>query len=178
MVLFVGRFVYYKGVEVIVEAFKGIEADLVMVGSGALKEKLQTMVREYQLEDKVHFRSGLNDEELAAYFNACDIFVLPSVANTEAYGLVQLEAQACGKPVISTNLPTGVPFVNRHGETGLVVEPNDVQGLRKAIQQLVDDSELRVQLGKQAKKRMLAEFTDVEMTKKVYDIYCEILNKK
>jgi len=175
IVLFVGRFVYYKGVEVLIKSFKDIDATLLMVGNGILKDKLKSMVKDYKIDNKVFFYDSVGDDELVAYFHACDIFVLPSIANTEAYGLVQLEAQACGKPVISTNLATGVPFVNKDNETGLIVEPNDIEGMNKAIHTLVNDKELRIKLGEQAKNRMLAEFTDVRMTKKIYNIYCDIL---
>lgn len=177
LVLFVGRFVYYKGVEILIEAFRNIEANLIMIGRGELEEKLRKRVKDYKIEDKVYFYSDINDTKLAAYFNACDIFVLPSIAKTEAYGLVQLEAHACGKPVVSTDLPTGVPFVNLHNETGLVVEPNNSIALRKAIQTLVNDGDLREKLGKNAKRRMLKTFLDSQMAGKVYRLYCDILNK-
>lgn len=175
VVLFVGRLVYYKGVEYLVEAFKDIDAQLVMVGKGVLKEKLQDMVKSYCIEDKVSFYESVSDDELVAFYHGCDVFVLPSVASTEAYGLVQLEAMACGKPVISTNLPTGVPYVNQHGVTGLVVEPCNVKELAEAIDMLVNNKELRERFGRQAKERMLREFTDRSMVAKIVDIYQDIL---
>lgn len=178
IVLFVGRLVYYKGVEILIKAFKDIDAELIMIGKGPLKEKLYSMVAELGIGDKVHFFSNVSDKELAAYFNASDIFVLPSIANTEAYGLVQLEAQVCGKPVISTNLQTGVPFVNKDGETGLVVSPNDVSALKGSIQKLINDKSMRLILGQQAKKRMLENFTDEEMTRQIYNIYLDVINNK
>lgn len=176
IVLFVGRLVYYKGVEVLIEAFRKIDANLIMIGKGILEDKLKNMVHDYQMDEKVFFYTSVDDDMLTAYFHACDVFVLPSVASTEAYGLVQLEAQACGKPVISTNLPTGVPYVNQDTVTGLVVEPGNVEQLAQAIATLVDDGELRSILGQQAKKRMLAEFTDKKMTQRVVDVYSDVLN--
>jgi Glycosyltransferase len=177
IVLFVGRFVYYKGVDILIKASRNLDIDLIMIGKGPLLEDLQQMVLMYGIADKVHFYSNVNDDELVAYFLACDMFVLPSIANTEAYGLVQLEAHAAGKPVISTNLPTGVPFVNKHMETGLIVEPKDILGLKNAMKLLAEDSGLRQILGENAQKRMLKEFTDVKMVQRVYDIYFDILKK-
>ena len=174
VVLFVGRLVYYKGVDLLVEAFRGINANLIMVGKGVLEASLKKMVRDYGMENRVFFYDSVSDEELVAYFHAADIFVLPSVANTEAYGLVQLEAQACGKPVVSTNLPTGVPYVNQDGVTGLEVEPGDVAGLAQALSRMVEDRELREQLGHKAQARMLAEFTDAKMTERIVEVYREV----
>ena len=71
------------------------------------------------------FSDPSHDEELAALYRACHVFVLPSVTRQEAFGVVQLEAMAAGKPVVSTDLGTGVGWVNRHGETGYVVPPRD-----------------------------------------------------
>lgn len=178
LILFVGRFVYYKGVETLIKAFKDVDANLFMVGKGPLLEKLKSMANEFAIKDRVFFFDNVNDSELIAYFQACDIFVLPSVANTEAYGLVQLEAQACGKPVISTNLKTGVPYVNKHKVTGLIVEPNDSKTLADAIKKLVENENLRRKLGEQAYIRMINKFTSARMTEKILEVYKEILKLK
>lgn len=176
IVLFVGRLVYYKGVEYLVEAFKDINATLIMIGKGLLKDKLTNMVETYGMQDKVYFYENVDDDELIEFYHACDIFVLPSVMNTEAYGLVQLEAMACGKPVISTNLTTGVPYVNQNKKTGLVVEPRDIDGLHLALKTLAENKQLRDDLGSYAQKRMLSEFTDKVMVDKIERIYKSVLN--
>lgn len=153
--LFVGRLVYYKGVEVLLEAMRQVTGcELFLCGTGALEESLQKQAKGLP----VHFLGRLGDAALKAAFADCDVFVLPSVANSEAFGIVQQEAMVYGKPVINTALPTGVPYVSIHGETGLIVPPGDAKALAEAIQQLVDDPALRQLLGRNAAERVRTEY--------------------
>ena len=112
-------------------------------------------------------------EELSPYFHACDALVLPSVSET--FGLVQLEAMACGKPVINTDLPTGVPYVSLHGETGLTVPAGQVDPLAKAMRQMCDDSQMREEFGRNARRRFLDNFQRSQMAEKVLAVYREVL---
>lgn len=170
-VLFVGRLVYYKGLDILIDAFANTRnAELFIVGVGRLDKSLREKVESLEMSDKVHFIGRLSDDELKSAFSDCDFFVLPSVANTEAFGLVQLEAMVYGKPVINTALYTGVPSVSLDGVTGLTVKPGDVCELRSAIQRLVDDKELRKRLGEGAFNRV-RECYDIE--KMIEDIYVE-----
>ena len=73
--------------------------------------------------------------------------MLPSIARAEAFGAVLIEAMACGKPAVSTELGTGTSWVNRDGETGFVVPPADPAALAQAIRRLVEDGDLRARLG-------------------------------
>jgi len=173
LVLFVGRLIYYKGVEFLIEAFKDIPAQLVIVGSGPLDKKLKILVKNLGLSEKIHFVGKLLSKELISYYYASDIFVLPSVAATEALGLVQIEAMACGKPVISTNLSTGVPWVNQHEKTGLVVPPKDIIALSKAINILLGNKELRKNYGKNGKDRS-KKFSKELMVKKIISYYASL----
>lgn len=172
---FLGRLIYYKGVEYLVEAMQDVEGKLIIAGDGDLKADLLELVKKLSIEDRVEFVGTLSDEEVAAYYHACDVFVLPSIESSEAYGLVQLEAHACGKPVISTNLPTGVPFVNKDGYSGIVVPPKDVQALSEAINKMFKDEELRKRLGAQAKQRFHKEFTSEIMVDRILKLYEEVL---
>ncbi len=113
ILLFVGRLVPYKGVDVRLRALHGIEATTLLVGAGPLRAMLETQARELGLSG-VRFLGAVSDAELTALYHAADLFVLPSVTRAEAFGVVQLEAMACGVPVVSTNLPSGVPWVNQH----------------------------------------------------------------
>ncbi|MDH4140832.1 MAG: glycosyltransferase, partial [Coriobacteriia bacterium] len=159
IVLFVGRLVYYKGADVLVKAMERVDADLVLVGRGPLEGKLRESVVARGFDDRVSFLSPLPDDELVAWYHAADVFCLPSVARSEAFGLVQIEAHAAGTPVVSTDLTTGVPFANQDGVTGLIVPVDDVAELAKALDTLLGDDELRERLGRQAKERARRDFT-------------------
>ncbi len=174
IVLFVGRLVYYKGPEVLVRAMADVDADLVIIGRGPLKPELQALAASAGIASRVTFLDPVDDDELAAWYHAADIFCLPSVARSEAYGLVQLEAHASGTPTISTTLTTSVPFVNADGVTGLTVPPGDVSALAEALRALVDDESLRARLGAQARERARAEFSIDRMVDQTLQAYAEL----
>lgn len=154
-VLFAGRLVYYKGVDVLLRAFRQVRGcELFICGSGILEEELHEQAKGLD----VHFLGRVSDADLKAAFADCDIFVLPSVENSEAFGIVQQEAMVYGKPVINTSLPTGVPYVSIHGETGLTVPPKDADALAKAIQKLADSPELREKFGNRGAQRIREEY--------------------
>jgi glycosyltransferase involved in cell wall biosynthesis len=125
--------------------------------------------------DRVRFVGALEHDELVAHFHAADVLVLPSVTRNEAFGLVQLESHACGVPVVSTDLPSGVPFANQHGETGLVVRPGDPAELAAALSLLLEDGALRARLGRQARDRFLREFTLDTMISRMLSLYAEVV---
>lgn len=175
IVLFVGRLIYYKGLSFLVEAIKKVDAQLVIVGTGPLEEDLRKQARELGIEKRIHFAGRASDEELPAYYHACDLFVLPSIANSEAFGFVQLEAHACGKAVVSTNLPTGVPYANLDGITGKIVPPEDANALADAMNALLNDSALRARLGGQAKTRVETEFSREALGAAVLKTYAELV---
>jgi glycosyltransferase involved in cell wall biosynthesis len=179
LALFVGRLVPYKGADVLLRALSVVpDLRLIIVGEGPLRSALEALAGSLGIADRVVFAGALADRVLAAHYRAADMFVLPSVTSNEAFGLVQLEAHACGLPVISTNLPTGVPYVNRHGETGLVVEPGDVPGLAAALNRLAHDAELRERLGRRAEHRQETEFSREVMVDRVLDVYLELLEDR
>ncbi len=176
-VLFTGRLIYYKGIEVLVRAFEEISgAELFIIGTGSEESGMRELVSEKNMSDKVHFLGNLPKDKLRAAFADCDFLVLPSVANSEAFGLVQLEAMVYGKPVINTNLPTGVPFVSVDGKTGITVPVNDIGALAAAIQKLTDDSALREEYGRNAAERVKQEFDVNKMAESVLSEYKKLLN--
>jgi glycosyltransferase involved in cell wall biosynthesis len=177
LLLFVGRLVPYKGVDVLLRAMVDVPARLTIVGDGPQRASLEQLATDLGLGDRVRFAGGLSDADIVAYYHAADVFVLPSVTKAEAFGMVQIEAMACGTPVVSTNLPSGVPWVNQHGETGLVVPPADVKQLRDAIGRLVSDTVLRQRLGSGARARVELEFTAGRMAERTSQLYREVLER-
>jgi glycosyltransferase involved in cell wall biosynthesis len=177
LALFVGRMVPYKGVDVLLRALKDVEARAILVGSGPLKATWEALAAELGLSGRVQFVGDVDQPTLTALYRACDVFVLPSVTRAEAFGMVQLEAMACSKPVISTLLPSGVPWVNRDGETGLVVPPLDVEALRLALQTLLSDPALRSAMGERGRARVLAEFSLERMVDQTTTLYRSLVEQ-
>jgi glycosyltransferase involved in cell wall biosynthesis len=175
LLLFVGRLVGYKGADVLIRAMRDVDAELVIVGDGPLGPSLRQLARDMNVDARVRFAGSVADHELAALYHACDVFVLPSVTRAEAFGMVQIEAMACGKPVVSTALPSGVPWVNRHGETGLVVPPGSAEALGAAIRSLLDDDALRMRLGQAARIRVAREFNAARMAERTVALYHHVL---
>ena len=130
-----------------------------------------------QLESRVFFLGPIDDDAVAAWYEACDVFVLPSVTRAEAFGLVQLEAMARAKPVISTRLATGVPWVNVDGVTGIVVSPGDSGDLAGALQRLASDPELRARMGRAARERFEQEFTRERMADRTTAMYQRVMTE-
>lgn len=173
-VFFTGRLVYYKGVDVLLKAFEKVKnCELFIAGTGELEPNLKKFVTAHSMEQKVHFLGFLPDETLRQAYADCDIFVLSSVQKSEAFGIVQLEAMVYGKPVINTNLPSGVPYVSIHGETGLTVPPSDEMALAEAISKLASDKELREKLGKNAAERLQTYFNEKNVIKELYKALSE-----
>jgi rhamnosyl/mannosyltransferase len=177
IVLFIGRLIPYKGLEYLIPAMKGVEANLLIIGEGRLHGELEEITRKHGLENQVHFEGAVSDESVVAHLHASDCLVLPSVMNNEAFGIVQLEAMVCGKPVICSNLPTGVPYVNQHEKTGLVVPPRDTEAIRQAILRLLGNDAERKTFGENARRRVYEEFGAELMVSRVLEIYNEVLSK-
>ncbi len=175
IVLFVGRLTHYKGVPYLLEAMKKVPGHLLIIGSGELEKQLKGYVGQNNLSSRVHFLGELGEEEIVDFFHACDLLVLPSITRNEAFGLVQLEAMACRKPVISTQLETGVQYVNQDGKTGLIVPPRDSKALAEAINRLLEDEELRTRMGIEGRRRVQREFTKEKMARETLKLYEEVL---
>lgn len=177
LVLFAGRMVPYKGVDVLLQSLPELDACVILAGDGPRRSEWMALAGRLGLADRVSFPGEVSAAELVALFHACDLFVLPSVTRAEAFGFVQLEAMVCGKPVVSTRLPSGVPWLNRDRETGLTVPPRDAGALTGALRELIEDDGLRARLGAAGKARVLAEFTLEKMADGVVHAYEQVLRE-
>lgn len=175
IVLFVGRLVYYKGVDVLVRAMERVNADLVLIGRGPLDSELREIAVAHDVARRVRFMAPVDRDELIAWYHAADVFCLPSIARSEAFGLVQIEAHAAGTPVVSTDLTTGVPYANLDGVTGLTVPVGDPQALSEALRRILADDELRTRMGLRAQERALSDFTVPRMCARTVDVYREAI---
>ena len=181
LVLFVGRLRYYKGLAVLINALSKVsDVELMVIGTapkpGGEKPYIE-LVNTLGLQKRIHFLGEVSETDLVMYYHACDVFCLPSIERSEAFGMVQLEAHACAKPVISTRLNTGVPFVNPHQQTGLLVEPNNSDQLADSMNSFLKSPELITQYGQYACQRVNSEFTAQIMVNKVLNIYRQLLSK-
>lgn len=142
----------FKGLSYLFQAMAGVDASvqLLIVGDGDKKQQYMDEVEALGLRKRIHFLGRLPDEEMPNVFRSADAFVFPSVSEAEAFGLVALEAQASGIPVIASALP-GVRTVVKDGETGILVPPKDVEALRGAIQDLLTHKEKRLSMGVKAR---------------------------
>ena len=169
LVLGVGRLTAYKGFEYLVRAMADVDARLLIVGDGPCRRTLERLVATLGLHDRVVLVGAVPD--VAPYYEACDVFVLPSISRNEAFGLVQLEAMAAGRPVVNTAIGSGVEYACPPGLCGQAVPPADPAALAAAIRQLLADPELRRTLGAAGRARVTAEFSAEAMVRQTVDIY-------
>lgn len=159
-VLFVGgldRAHAFKGIDVLLRALTEIHGcQLRIVGDGDVRSTYETNVRRLRIGDRITFLGALPDDALIREYRTADVLVLPSVARSEAFGLVLLEAMGCGTPVIASDLP-GVRTVVTP-ETGFLVPPNDVRALATTLQQFTDRSEEERQAMRSAARARAAHY--------------------
>lgn len=140
--LFVGKLRKYKGVDYLIKAIKNLDVKLKIIGNGEEFQSLTSLVEELNIENKVTFVPNADDKQLLEFYQKADLFVLPSINEAEAFGVVQLEAMANGLPVVNTNLKSGVPFVSLNNYSGITVNAKDSEGLRIAIEKIICNKEL------------------------------------
>lgn len=164
-ILFVGgldRAHYFKGLENLIKAFERLSVDkelkkhglavkLNILGEGNLRAYYQGLVKDLGLEPAVSFFGQIKDKELVKFYNDCDVFVLPSINQGEAFGLVLLEALACSRPIIASNLP-GVRSVFKNGREGLLVRPNDINDLVGRLKFILINDKLAKKMGRAGRK--------------------------
>lgn len=177
----IGRLVLYKGLNYLIETAKYIPNDYVLLigGKGFLHDSLQRQIEAEGLQDKVKLIGFIPQGEIVSYFKACKIFCLASIDKREAFAIVQVQALAFGKPIVSTNIPgSGVPWVNKDGESGFTVEPCNSKALAEAIVRLCNDEELYQRLSRQARARYERLFRYDQMINRMEALYNNLFPEK
>lgn len=175
-ILTVGRLVERKGHDMVLRALPEVlqavpDAHYIIVGKGDYEPRLRALVKDLGIQSHVTFTGYADDEEVAAYYVLCDVFAMisreiPEKGDIEGFGIVYLEANVMGKPVVAGN-SGGVPEAVIDGETGYLVDPANVREVSQAIIRLLRDPELARRLGKQGQDRALNEFSSQAAAKKV-----------
>ncbi|NJK79411.1 MAG: glycosyltransferase [Chloroflexaceae bacterium] len=180
LLLFVGRLRYYKGLHFLLEAMLTIRpaAHLLIIGIGPEDAVLRAQVQASRLEERVHFLGEIGDDDLPAYYAAAHVFVLPSHLRAEAFGIVQVEAQVAGLPVVCTELQTGTSFVTQHSTTGIVVPPADPPALARAVNTLLDNPTLARHLGQAGRARALQMFTHRHLIERLEAVYQQVDSRR
>lgn len=175
--LTVGRHVYYKGYSHLLRAMARIHSDavLLMIGAGPLTHVLQRQVRELGLSRRVLMLGEVSSQTLITALHRCDVFCLPSIAPSEAFGIATAEAMACGKPAVVCELNNGVTYLNQANQTSLVVPSLDVYALADALDTLARDAPLRKSLGAAARRRVRRDFSVAAMLEGTMNLYRSLI---
>lgn len=171
--LFVGVLRYYKGLHILLKAAKNADFKVVIVGAGPIEAELKEQAETLGL-DNVKFLGFVSDETKVALYHLARTVVFPSHLRAEAFGVTLVEGAMFSKPLISTELGTGMSYINIHNETGLVVPPSNPGALRQAMDLLHNDDELVRRMGKSAYNRYRKLFTGEHMGKQYYQVYTEL----
>ena len=174
--LFVGVLRYYKGLHILIEAVRGLDYPIVIVGAGPIEQALKAQAAALGLNN-IHFLGQVSDEDKVALLTLCYGMVFPSHLRSEAFGISLLEGAMYGKPMISSEIGTGTTFINIADETGLVVPPSDPLALRQAMQYLWHHPEQAAKMGKHAEQRYWDYFTADKMVSAYAKLYRELAQK-
>lgn len=154
-ILFVGRFSRFKGLDVLIGSLRQLPPDcgVVLIGDGPLRGSVEALRDRMGLGARVMMPGVVPNADLARWYNACHVFVLPSTLRSESFGVVSLEAMACGLPIVTTELGTGTTLYNRDGVTGRVAPPGDEKALAAAIADCLVKGETYGRAGRLAVER-------------------------
>ncbi len=186
MILHVGRQVEMKGTVYVIRAFAKIaqqvpEVELVIIGDGPLRQRMQALAQSLGLAQRVRFLGAQPHQTVMTWMRKAAMLVLPSVqtrtGRNEGLGMVFLEAAASGVPVIGS-YQGGIPEVIIDGETGLLVPQRDVEALAARMTQLLDDRSMREQMGRQARRLVEQRFNIRRQTEKLESFYESVLSNR
>lgn len=175
-VLALGVLRYYKGLHTLISAARKIQGKVVIAGSGPESEKLKAQAAALNA-DNVIFAGRVDEQEKHDLLRQCSSLVLPSHLRSEAFGMVLLEAAMYGRPLVCCDIGSGMSYVNQNGVTGVLVPPESPGRLADAINQLLYNPALALQMGQKARERFLALFSGEPLGQKYQALYSDILNK-
>jgi rhamnosyl/mannosyltransferase len=175
--LTIGRLTYYKGHQYLIEALQGLkDTQLIIIGQGEERKKLQAQIDQLNLNHSISLIGQVDRIQLHALLNSCDVFCLPSIERTEAFGLVLLEAMQYKKPLIVSHLSdSGMTWVCQDQQNGIVAEPANSQDLHNKIEQLLVDKNQCQQLGEKGYQRLKHQFTIKSVAQKIQWIYQQLM---
>jgi len=177
LVFALGRLVPYKGFEYLVRSAPALSAGglILIAGVGPLRRDLQSLIAALGVQDRVQLLGAITGREVELYMRACDVFCLPSVDKSEAFGIVQIEAMRAGRPVVSSRLHgSGTDWVNQDGVTGFTVEPRNPDTLAEALNCVLNDAERARTLGANGRRRYEELFTARKMAEQVRAMYLSL----
>jgi rhamnosyl/mannosyltransferase len=157
--LFVGRLVSYKGLDYLIDAAKSIKGNIVLVGGGPDRDRLEQRLFDERIENVKILGKVMDDDYFAALYHAANFMILPSITKAENFGVVQLEAMYCRKPMITTNIKSGVPIVGKHNETTFIIEPEDSKAIAEKANILFENEDLCREMGLNGMKRFFKFYT-------------------
>lgn len=163
---------HFKGLPLLLQAMTKLppSVHLTIVGDGEERARFEKSVEELGLASRVQFLGRLSRESLRNTYREADILTFPSTSAAEAFGLVALEAHACGVPVVASRLP-GVRTVVRDGETGILVTPGCVSGLVEGVATLLSDPEKRQIYAKNARKQAVGSYAREHHLDRLLELY-------
>ncbi len=176
--LFVGRVVYQKGLDILLNALGALKASswtIDIVGDGPRREKLQAQAHELGIADRLNFLGWKNGEELVQRYAEANLFVYPS--RHEGMPNAVLEAMACSLPVLATHIAGNEELV-AHNETGLLVPAEDAKALRAALSSMLADAEGRQRMGAAARKRVETQYSWQRVSKEYLELMRRVLELK
>jgi glycosyltransferase involved in cell wall biosynthesis len=179
LILAIGRMSYYKGYEYLVDSISFLNKNcrIVVIGGGNLINKLTERIPP-KFRNKIEFLGRVSDLERNCYIAACDVFVLSSILKTEAYAIVQVEAMAFGRPIVSTEIPgSGVQEVNLNKISGFTVPIQNSKAIAQSVNSIIENAVLYDKLSKGAYNRFKTEFTQEIMVKRLITLYFNLLIK-
>jgi len=180
VVLFVGaldRAHHFKGVANLLKAFshfRGRRVILMLAGDGDQKSQWINLADELGLSESTRFVGAVPHEQLPLYYAGADVVVLPS-SPPESFGMVLIEAMACAKPVIASNIP-GVRSVVNDGQEGLLANPGEVEDLIEKIQILLDDPQQRQEMGQRGRTKVEEKYALPKVTEYLEKAYLSVMS--